>query len=420
MFNPQANTDPTTTLNLQRIFILRNIAIACELLAIILASRALVMILPLFPLLTIILVHGLFNIITLLRTRRPRPVSSSEFFIQLAFDALMLTALLYFTGGSTNPFVSLFLLPLIVTAVILPSRFVWAMASLTIACYTLLMFFYQPLPHAHHGTDFDLHVLGMWFGFLLSTGLVTFFVVRMANSLRERDKLLASVQEQALRDQHLISLGTLATGAAHELGTPLATMAVLTGELRHDHTDDADVLEKADMLRSQLDRCKSILSDITASAGQARPEGGSRVAIDDYLKTMVSQLQSLRPTAKIACQLDGTQPAPQILADKTLTQALINILNNAADASIDDIQVEGQWNNESLTLTIQDRGAGLTPQAKTAAGTPFFTTKPDGLGLGLYLARSAIGRLGGQVRLLDRSGGGTQVVVELPLFNIGV
>ena len=423
VFNPQlSSSDPATAHNLRRLFNLRNIAIICELIAVIVASQILAMGLPLFPLAVIISVHCVINLVTLLRMRRPQPISSLEFFIQLVLDALVLTALLYFVGGSTNPFVSLFLLPLVVVATILPQRFAWAMAALTIGCYTMLLFFYLPLPHAHikHGTDFDLHVLGMWFGFLLSTGLIVFFVVRMANSLRERDRMLAATQEQALRDQHLIALGTLATGAAHELGTPLATMAVLTGELKHDHATDTDVVVKAEMLRSQLDRCKSILSDITASTGQARLEGGCSFTIDDYLKSVVGQLRSSRPAANITCQLTGSQPAPKILADKTLTQALINILNNAADASIDDIEIEGRWDCKYLTIKIFDRGEGLSPSVQATAGTPFFTTKPDGLGLGLYLARAVMDRLDGKVQLLNRKEGGVQAVIELPLATLNI
>jgi len=422
MDNVQTTHDPTAALNLRRLFALRSIAIVCALAALAIASQVLAMALPLLPLLLIITLHGVINIMTLLRIRKPRPVSSTEFFVQLVLDTLVLCALLYFSGGSTNPFVSLFLLPLVIVASILSQRFTWAMAVLTVGCYSLLIYFYQPLPHAHmkHDIDFDLHVTGMWFSFLLSAGLIVFFVVRMANSLRERDRILAETREQTMRDQHLVTLGTLATGAAHELGTPLATMAVLTGELKHDHADNSDIVEKAKMLRSQLDRCKSILSDITASTGQTRPEGGCCIAIDDYLKNVIGLLQSSRPAAKITCLLNGAQATPEILADKTLTQALINILNNAADASIDSIEVEGRWGNEHLTLTISDRGTGLNPSVQAAAGTPFFTTKPEGQGLGLYLARAVLERFGGQVKLLNREGGGTQAIIELPLTSIGI
>ena len=166
--------------------------------------------LPLFPLSIIIAMHGLINSFTLLRMKRPKSVTSWEFFTQLVMDSMVLTAMLYFTGGYTNPFVSLFLLPLVTASTILPQGFAWAMAALTTSCYTLLMFFYRPLPHSNmeHMGDFNLHVLGMWFGFLLSAGLIAFFLVRMANSLRERDRILTATREKTLRDQHLVALGT--------------------------------------------------------------------------------------------------------------------------------------------------------------------------------------------------------------------
>lgn len=379
--------------------------------------------LPLFPLSVIIAAHCLINGFTFLRMKRPQSVSSWEFFAQLVMDSLVLTAMLYFTGGSTNPFVSLFLLPLVTASTILPQGFAWAMAALTTSCYTLLMFFYRPLlPHGNmeHMADFNLHVLGMWFGFLLSAGLIAFFLVRMANSLRERDRILTATRENTLRDQHLVALGTLATGAAHELGTPLTTMAVLASELKREHAENADVVEKMDMLRSQLDRCKHILSDITASTGQTRAEGGNGQAVDNYMEDVVEGLKALRPAAKVSCELHGPKPAPDILADKTLTQALINVLNNAADASIDNIDVEVTWDSETLTIVVGDRGEEISPSVQAAAGTPFFTTKADGHGLGLYLAHAVIESFDGTLNLATREGGGVQAVIKLPLSTIRV
>ena len=173
-----------------------------------------------------------------MRLRRKLPVSSVEFFAQLMVDVFALTALLYFSGGSTNPFISLYLLPLTIAAAALPWAYTWVMAAITISCYTLLLFYYVPLPHDHeeHNSEFNLHVSGMWLAFVLSTVLIAWFVVKMGISIRERDKDLASAREQALRNEQLIALGTLAAGAAHELGTPLATMAIVSGELQDEYT----------------------------------------------------------------------------------------------------------------------------------------------------------------------------------------
>lgn len=424
MFQREANTPDTTSIdNLRRLLVLRAIILACEILLLILATNMLALSLPLTPITLIITAHALVNIVSWQRLRQdPGSIGVTAFFVQLLVDVAALGALLYFTGGSTNPFVSLFLLPLVIAAAILPLRHVWAMAALVVTSYSFLMFYYLPLPSWHNesGQGFGLHVIGMWFGFLLSAGLIVFFVARMAGSLRERDRILNETREQAMRGQHLVAMGALATGAAHELGTPLSTMAVLANELKRDHSHDADVVGKAEMLRSQLDRCKKILSDITASTGQARPEGGRTLAIDDYLQGVAALLRNSRPGARLACRFSGSRPPPRILADKTLTQALLNVLNNAADASIENIEMEGRWDDDHLTLAINDRGRGISRAEQAAAFTPFYTTKSHGQGLGLYLTRAVLERFGGEITLHNREDGGVRALIELPLTPIKV
>jgi len=409
----------TLLANLRRLLLLRSIAIACESVVLLLVSRWLRMDVPVTPMLLVIALHALINVVAWFRFKYERDISVGEFAMQLALDTMVLALLLFFAGGYTNPFVSLFLLPLVVTAAILPQIYTWAMAVLTISCYTLLIVYYIPLPEAHmetaaKGSEFGLHVLGMWFSFLLSAGLVVFFVVRMANSLRERDLDLAQAREKALHDEHLVALGTLATGAAHELGTPLATMAVLANELKYDHADDPEVIEKAEIFRDQINRCKAIISDISATSGQPRGEGGGSVAIDSYLRDLVRQWQAIRPQAQAILQVQGPEPAPRILTDKTLTQAIINILNNAADASVDHVEINACWDSEQLTLDVYDQGPGLNEAVQAAVGTPFFTTKPDGHGLGLYLARAVLERYNGSLTLTNRPTGGAHVRLVLP------
>ncbi len=407
-------------LSLQQLYTLRLIAIVCEIGVIVVATRLLSVALPVAPLSFIIAVHALINLFAWWQLRHKHRLTDQQVFFQLALDTLVLATLLYFTGGSTNPFVSLFLLPLVIVAAILPRHFAWAMALLTIACYSILMRYYHPLPpvSSTHGVDFDLHVMGMWFGFMLSVGLIIFFVVRMASHLRERDHTLSQAREQALRDQHLVTLGTLATGAAHQLGTPLSTMAVIASELGHDHPEDSDITDKAVLLRQQIDRCKTILSEMTAETGQARAEDGHAVAIDEYLRSVVQHVRDVRPGSHIQCQLDGQRPAPQILADRTLAQALSNLLDNACDASPRAVSMRGNWRADHLQLIIDDRGDGLDQTIKDKLGTPFLTTKSEGHGLGLYLAKAIINRFQGTLVLAGRPQGGTRVVVELPLQTI--
>jgi len=347
---PQDSLDTSLAINARRLLVLRNVEIVAQLVVIGLAVQVLGMRLPLPALLTIIALFAVLNLATWMRLRCASTVSMNELFLQLAADVVVLTALLFFAGGSTNPFISLYLLPLVIVAATLPAKYAWRMAALTTGCYSLLMFFYVPLPPAAgvYPTDFHLHVFGMWFGFIVSVSLIIFFVMTMANTLRERDRILAEAREKALRDEHLVALGTLAAGTAHELGTPLATMAVLTADLAQQYADTPDLGEKTRILREQTIRCKEILSTLSARTGEGRAESGRRLALDRYLETLLSEWHATRPDATLTRHLGGTRPAPHIVADKTLDQAIMNVLNNAADASADSIEVNARWSPDRL------------------------------------------------------------------------
>ena len=223
-----------------------------------------------------------------------------------------------------------------------------------------------------------------------------------------------------MRDERLVALGTLAAGAAHELGTPLATMAVLAKDLESECAATPDLAEPFQVLRSQIARCKEILSQLAISAGQMRAEGGRDQSLDQYLQRIVEHWQKGRPAVVIRRSWEGTQPPPRIVADQTLTQAITNILNNAADASEQAVEVSGRWDERELRLEICDRGDGVSAAAASHAGEPFFTTKPpgQGLGLGLFLAQSTIRRLGGSVELFNRQEGGACTRIVLPLLGL--
>lgn len=406
--------------NLQRLFLLRNIVIAAQCLTFALAYWALEMQLQWTEMVTVAALLAVLNLATWLRLRRNWPVSSIEFFAQLLVDVFALSALLYFSGGSTNPFISLYLLPLTIAAAALPWAYTWVMAAITISCYTLLLFYYVPLPHDHeeHINEFNLHVSGMWLAFVLSTVLIAWFVVKMGISIRERDKDLALAREQALRNEQIIALGTLAAGAAHELGTPLATMAVVTGELQNDYAENSEFQTSIRILRDQITHCKHTLTRLLADAGQARAEDGSGQAVDYFLRQVLDKWQLMRPSVKFTYHGKGGQPAPQILNTQLLSQSILNLLNNAADASLKHIEIEANWNDRELHLEILDYGEGLTGEAAQRAGEAFFTSKAPGhgFGIGLFLANANIERFGGSVRLTNREGGACTKVI-LPLIR---
>ena len=392
--------------------------IAAQCITFALAHWVLNMQLPWPEMVTVTVMLAVLNLATWIRLRRKWPVSSIEFFAQLLVDVFALSALLYFSGGSTNPFISLYLLPLTIAAAALPWAYTWVMAAVTISCYTLMLFYYLPLPHDHeeHNSEFNLHVSGMWLAFVLSTMLIAWFVVKMGISIRERDKDLALAREQALRNEQIIALGTLAAGAAHELGTPLATMAVVTGELQDEYKENREFQDNIRILRDQITQCKHTLTQLLADAGQARAEEGSGQAVDSFLRQVLDKWQLMRPSVQFTYRGSGVEPAPQILNTQLLSQSILNLLNNAADASLKHIEIEVSWNYQELHLQILDYGDGLTGEAVQRAGQPFFTSKASGqgFGIGLFLANANIERFGGRVRLTNRVGGAcTQVTLPL-------
>lgn len=414
----------STAVNLRRLLLVRAITLIVLLLALGFVLSRLNLSLPLPPLLATLGGIALLSVVTLWRLSRSWPVREVELFVQLLLDVAALTVLLYFSGGPSNPFVTLYLLPLAIAASALPGTRVWWMAGVTAVCYTALLGWHVPLSTEmlEHDSGFGMHVLGMWLGFVLSATLIAGFAVRMNATLRERERALASLREQALRHERVVALGTLAAGAAHELGTPLSTLAVLVKDIEPERGLSAETLA---ILRAQITRCKEILSSLSAAAGPLRAEAGDRQPLDTWLVAIIDRWLETRPGVMATRHFTGDGPVPRIVAERTLSQAITNILNNAADASPQAVEITGQWSADKLTLDIADRGPGLTPELKRigeqSSGLDVgFSTKSEGLGLGLYLASTVLNRFGGEVRLIERDGGGLLSRLILPLATLRV
>ncbi len=407
--------------NLQRLFLLRNIAIMAQCLTLGIVYWTIDIVIPWTQLISIVALLTGINLLTWIRLHRRWPVSHIEFFSQLLIDVLALSSLLYFSGGSTNPFISLYLLPLTIAAATLPWRYTWVMAIITIACYTLLLFNYIPLPHDHnnHLIEFTLHVSGMWLAFVLSTVIIAWFVVKMSTSIRDRDQDLAKAREQALRNEQIIALGTLAAGAAHELGTPLSTMAVVTRELQQEYTQDTEFQNNINILRDQITHCKQTLTQLLAKVGQNRAEQGNELPVDEFLHQILDKWKLIRPSVKFTYHSSGIQPVPRIMDNQLLNQSIMNLLNNAADASSKCIEIKSHWDDKILNLEIIDDGEGLSAEAMQRAGEAFFSSKKpgQGFGIGLFLANANIERFGGSVRLFNLEQGGACTQVVLPLIG---
>ncbi len=375
--------------------------------------------------LSILALMALVNTLTYWRLQQPWPVTDVEYFFQLVIDMGIFTLLLYYSGGATNPFVSYYLVPLTISAAVLPWRFTWVVAGLSLSAYTLLLFFYQPLPflqpsmdHSQHGSAINAHIIGMWITFALSTGLITYFVVKMANALRQQEISQAANRENELRDEQILAVATLAAGTAHELGTPLATMTVLVEELQQEYQQQKHLGEDLSLLNRQLSSCKKILQGLVTTA-EAHNHGQRQPAIFvDYMQQLLSHWQVLRPDANYHFSATTSCQTLALEVDTTLDQAINNLLNNAADAKPDGIEVTVDNNKNALILMIRDRGEGITPDIAEQLGKPFISTKGKGLGLGLFLSHATISRYNGSITLRNHDDGGTIATIMLPVSPV--
>ena len=216
-----------------------------------------------------------------------------------------------------------------------------------------------------------------------------------------------------MRNERIVALGIQAASAAHEMGTPLSTLAVVIGELKRDQAVLPEWRDNLAILDGQVQACKRILGKLLANAQDTEVQAVQ--PLEQLLAATLDEWQLLRPTVHCHYQAAGTHPAPHMNIDPALRAALLNLLNNAADASPKDIDIEAHWDADNFTLSIHDHGQGLTPEAAARAGSAFFTTKEEGRGLGLLLANATVERMGGKVRLFNREGGGATTEIILPL-----
>lgn len=429
------HSDQSARLNLKWLFFLRNFLIAGEALLLVITVYLVSYPVPERLLWAILSIAMIVNSLTWYRLNHSHPVTELELFTHLVFDVLGITATLYCTGGASNPFSWVFILPLFITATVLPSLYTWYILGLTSVCYTLLIGYNIPLPtpvkevYAQNlpkiivdlqtENTVDLHMFAVWFGFLLIAGIVAYFVIEMTNTLRKRDKRLAEIREQALRDERVVALGTLAAGAAHEMGTPLGTMAILTHDLEQEFSKQGftDLHAKMQILREQIERCKKALSVMSASAGEIRAESGHLVPLKEYLEDVILQWRDQRIETNLEYILKDSDISPALVADRTLTQALINILNNAAEASPDWVGLQATWDDSEIVIEIRDKGPGIAPTVVASARKNPIVSKKQGLGVGLFLAHSTIDRLGGSLNMFNLPQSGTCSRITLPLLT---
>lgn len=407
--------------NLRRLEIIRWLLLATLVISLIVANKVLSVDLHFLSITLIIALLVLANIFTHFRLNLSWPVTHLEFGGQILFDILTISFLFYVSGGATNPFVSYYLVPLIISAATLPWIYTVGFTLLCLAAYTFLLFWYIPIAelepmgeHANHSSGFNPHIVGMWFNFLLSAGLITFFIVRMSTALREQESQLNAHREEGLRDEQVLAVATLAAGTAHELGSPLTTIKLLLGEIEQENSQNAVLLKDIDTIKKQVDLCSSTLKQLTARAEVEDLQNKNARPVKQYCQSVIERWMLIRPDALAKVTYQGDTKITAVF-HPTIDQAIINLLNNAADASEKQIDIGINWDSNNLDFTIADQGAGVPVEIKQQVGKPFVTTKKKGLGLGLFLSNATITRYGGSIGLEERPEGGTVTRIQIPL-----
>jgi two-component system, sensor histidine kinase RegB len=421
--------DSTNKKNLLLLVALRWVAICGQIATIAIVELWLDIPLPIFEMGEVIVFLFLLNLATLYRCSTDTPIADTELFVQLLFDVATLTIQLYLSGGAMNPFISLFLLQVILSAVLLQPPFTWTIVALTGGCFIWLTANYRKIGLAHtheqrHGSShfFDLHIHGMFVCFALAAVLLVFLVTRINRNLRDQEARLSQMRQHAVEQEHIVRMGLLASGAAHELSTPLATLSVILQDWER-MPMLANVPEIGDDLhemKSALGRCKEIVSRVLLTAGEIRAERMERTTIVRFLDEAAREWRSLRtPTQFAYCRRIGVDSA--IAPDLILKQSLFNVLDNALEASPAWVGLEAMRQDDVLILAVRDKGPGFPPDILARFGKPYRSTKdqPES-GLGLFLVVNVLRKLGGSIEPRNCAGGGAIVELKMPIGAMSV
>ncbi len=414
--------DPSGRENMQQLIQLRWIAVFGQVITIIVVNFGLRITLPLHDMSVVLLCLVAFNAASLLRLRFSREVTNSMLFVSLLVDVSTLTAQLYLSGGTTNPFVFLYLLQVILGAVLLRPWSVWTIVGITSFCLAGLTVFYRPLalPPSDYGRLSGPYIQGLLLCFVVNAALLVIFITRINRNLRARDARLAYLRERAVEEEHIIRMGLLASGAAHELGTPLSTLSVILGDWRRmpPFNSNPDLLQEIDEMQTQVTRCKSIVSGILLSAGEARGEAPAETTVRTFLDDLVAEWRATRGVTQLNYH-NRFGPDLTIVSDSALKQMIHNVLDNALEASPDWVGFDVIHDGDLLTMVVTDSGPGFAPAMLAQLGKPYQSTKGrPGAGLGLFLVANVARTLGGSVVARNRPEGGAMVTLSLPLAAI--
>jgi len=389
-------------------------ALAIQATSILVATKGLGVELPLVSMCSLVAVGAASNL--WLASRKDRAGHLGAF---LVLDVALLTGLLYLSGGPTNPFSIIYVVYIAMSAVMLAPKWTWTIAGLSIVSFAALFVVRVPsehLGHAAHGGGFQAHLYGMFIALVLAVGLITYFVSQLSLGLRRRERELAEAEERAHRWGKLASIATLAAGAAHELGTPLGTIAVAAKEMERQARKvpgGEGLAQDAQLIREELERCRVVLDRMAAAGGEHMGETPSSVSVERLFADARARLSPEQAGRWVTTNDVVTIEAPK----EALVQLVENVARNGFDAcEAGRVSLDVRGLDGAVELVFIDAGHGMDAQQVKRATEPFFTTKNTGdrMGLGLFLARTLVDSLGGQLMIESATGQGTTIRVVLP------
>lgn len=379
-------------------------------------------------------VSAVLNVVLALRYPPSHRLANREASYYLAFDVLQLAVLLYLTGGITNPFALMFVAPVVIGAATLNLGNTLILAGIAFASVSLIGVFHRPLPWPAGEVLVlpQLYQAGIWAALVIGIGFTSVYAWRIASESARMSAGLAATQLALAREHRLASLGALATAAAHELGTPLGTIAVVARELERALPENSAEVEDVRLLRDQAERCRTIIARL-ANPEEAMLGHAARLPLGALLDDIASPHRGEDVAIDVDVPHGGASaaptPQPQVWRTPELLHGLGNIIENAADFAKSRVEIKGSWDTNHLHVVIEDDGPGFAPEIFERIGEPYVTSRPghhalgetdigpgelgehEGMGLGFFIAKILLEQTGGAVKALNPPGGGARVSV---------
>lgn len=410
---------PHTSGRLRRstLIILRWTAVIGQILALMIVTWGLGFDLPIWSAFSVVSLSIILNIALTLSLPLDRRVSDTEAVLQLGYDIIHLSVLLWFTGGMVNPFSLLFLAPVVTASTTLNRGVFSILLVLTICASCFLLFNHRPLPWMPAGgfDPADVYILGAWIALMVGIGFSSLYTWGAALEARRMSEALASTQAVLAHEQKLAALGSLAAAAAHELGTPLATIQITAKEMEREIEKGSPLAEDAALLRSQAERCRDILHQLSIRGDAEDPVHG-QMSLEDLIHEAADPLMDAADPTELDFKFIGDDPMPQLSRQPELIFALKNFIENAMDFAHSQVILKTRWDVQQVEIIISDDGPGFDPRIRDRLGEPYVSVRQNdqragGLGLGVFIAKTLIERTGGDVTFGNNQESGGAVVI---------